>query len=345
MQRLVVNLRDVRPIWAIPDWALEEIRAALPKDWQLVEVRASADGQGDGGAVSREVLDAVVGAEVYIGYGAPRELVRAATRPPQGCLRWLHTGAAGVRGLLHSELLDSDVVLTNSAGIHAAPIADTVFAMILHFARGLDIAVRAQAERKWAQARFEAVDAPVLELEGTTLGILGLGGIGREVARRGVALGMRVRAIRRSGAPSTPNVELATGPNALPELLRETQFLVVTVPETAETRDLLDRDALRLLPRGAVVLNVARGKVVDEDALADLLAAGHLRGAGLDVFRKEPLPPESRLWTLPNVLILPHVSGTSARFWRRQTDLILDNLRRYLAGETLLNQVDKLAGY
>jgi phosphoglycerate dehydrogenase-like enzyme len=343
--RLVLNLRDVRPIWAIPDWAVEEIRAALPAGWEVVAVEGVADGRGDGGGAAAEVLDAVRGAEVYMGYGAPRELFLAATEPPEGRLRWIHSGAAGVGGALYPEMVRSEVLLTNSAGIHAPPIAESVLAMVLHFARGFDFAVRAQARRRWHPEPFEAADAPVREVSGAGLGVVGLGGIGTEVAWRAAALGMRVVATRRTPAPAPAHLELLTGDDALPRLLARSEFLVLCVPETAATWGLIGRAELERLPHGAVVINVARGRVLDEEALIDLLRAGRLRGAGLDVFSREPLPPDSPLWELPGVLITPHVSATSRGFWRRETDLILDNLRRYLAGQPLRNLVDKQAGY
>jgi phosphoglycerate dehydrogenase-like enzyme len=239
----------------------------------------------------------------------------------------------------------SEVILTNSAGTHAEPIADTVLAMIAYFARGLDWAVRAQAERRWDKAPFDAAGSPVRELAESTVGLLGLGGIGRAVARRAAALGMRVAALRRSGGEGPPGVEVLRGGGALERLLALSDYLVVTVPRTAETDGMVGARELALLPRGAVVINVSRGGIVDEAALAEALRGGRLRGAGLDVFGREPLPPESPLWSLPNALLLPHVSGTSHRFWRRETDLIVANLRRYASGERLLNTVDKHAGY
>jgi phosphoglycerate dehydrogenase-like enzyme len=345
MRRLVLNLRDARPVWAIPGWAVEEIRAALLPGWALVDVQAPADGQGDGGAIAPEALDAVRGAEVYIGYGAPRALFQAATAEPQGRLRWIHSGAAGVGGAMYPELVESEVILTNSAGVHGAPMAETVLAMVLHFARGIDFAVRAQQRREWLKEPFESADTPVRETTGLTLGIVGYGGIGAEVGSRAAALGMRVVATRRRPTAVPPYVELLTGDDALDRLLERSDFLVLAVPDTPATRNLVGREQLLRLPRGAVVINVSRGRVLDEDALASLLAEGRLRGAGLDVFHREPLSPDSPLWTLPNVLVTPHVSATSPQFWRRQTDLIVDNLRRYLAGAPLRNLVDKRAGY
>ena len=340
-RRIVVNLRERRPIWSAPEWALDEIRAALPDGWRLVAVPGAADGTGDGGGVAAEVLDAVRGAEVYLGWGVPREVFLAAGPS----LRWAHSASAGVGGALYPEMRASEVILTNSAGTHAEPIADTVLAMIAYFARGLDWAVHAQAGRRWDKAPFDTADSPIRELAESTVGLLGLGGIGRAVARRAAALGMRVVATRRSSGDGPPGVEVIRGDGALDRLLCISDYLVVTVPRTAETEGMIGARELGLLPAHAVLINVSRGDVVDEEALVEALRGGALRGAGLDVYPAEPLPPRSPLWALPNALLLPHVSGTSHRFWRRETDLIVNNLRRHLSGEPLLNTVDKQAGY
>jgi phosphoglycerate dehydrogenase-like enzyme len=345
MRRLVLDVNDPRPVWAAPPWVEQQIRAALPSDWEIQTVGAPADGRGDGGAPSAEVMAAVRGAEVYVGYGIQPELFHAATAPPHGCLRWVHSAAAGVGGSLHEAMVQSEVVLTNSAGIHAAPIAETVLAMMLHFTRGLDFAVRAQAEHRWDKESFDAADTPVCEISGATMGIIGFGGIGREVARRADALGMRVLAVKRTPGETPPGVELLTGNAGLDRLLERSDVLVVAVPETPTTRGLVGARELALLPRGAILINVARGRVLDEAALIEAVRAGRLRGAALDVFEREPLSADSPLWDLPGVLITPHVSGTSRQFWRREADLIVRNIGRYLAEEPLLNAVNKQHGY
>jgi phosphoglycerate dehydrogenase-like enzyme len=342
-RRLVFNMRDERPVWSPPAWVAERLRAALPAEWELVEVTAPVTGRGDGGGLSDEAAAAVRGAEVYLGLGLPRALLRAALEPPAR-LRWIHSGAAGVASLLHPELSGSGVVLTNSAGIHGPPMAETVLALLLHFARGLDLAVRAQRRGAWETAGFERTDSGIRELAGATLGIVGYGGVGRAVARRAAALGMRVLAVRRHPEPDDV-AEILAGDDALHRLLAASDFLVLTVPSTAATRGLIGAAELARLPNGAVLVNVARGDVVAEDALADALRSGRLRGAGLDVFSVEPLPAESPLWQLDNVLVLPHVSATTPRYWERETELILDNLQRYLSGSGLRNTVDIEAGY
>lgn len=336
-------MRDERPRWDPPPQTVAQIRSAFPSGWEVVETATPADGRGDGRGASDEALRAVAGADVYIGWGVPDSVVEAARA---GGLRWAHTLSAGVGASLGSAMRAADTILTNSAGIHADPMAETILAMILHFARGLDFAVHAQQHGRWDQSAFIAADSPIREVNGATLGILGLGGIGRAVARRALALGMQVIGLRRHpGREGPAGVEMLDGDGALDRLLARSYFLVVAVPETSETRGMLGPRELALLPAGALLVNVARGGVLDEQALIERLRGGHLRGAALDVFAHEPLPANSPLWALSNVLVLPHVSPTSNRFWRRQVDLIADNARRFLAGQPLLNTVDKHAGY
>ncbi|HEX6135084.1 MAG TPA: D-2-hydroxyacid dehydrogenase [Longimicrobiales bacterium] len=343
-------MRDERPVWTPPPSFIERLRAALPRDWDLVDVAAPVSGRGDGSGASDEAIRAIAGAEIYFGLGLPRELLLAALAGPRR-LRWIHTGAAGVRSLLQPELVASDIVLTNSAGVHAEPIAESVIGMMLHFARGFDHAVRGQARAEWRADLYERGESGVRELSGATLGIVGYGGIGRAVARRARALGMRVAALRRRSAGTARDgeddgvAEVIGGPHALPRLLEQSDVLVLTAPSTRDTRGMIGARELARLPDGAVLINVARGDLIDEPALLDALRTGGLRGAGLDVFTTEPLPPESPLWQLPNVLITPHVSATSPHFWEREGELILDNLDRYLDGRVLRNVVDPSAGY
>jgi phosphoglycerate dehydrogenase-like enzyme len=344
MRHAVFNMRDERPIWAPPPDVTARVARRLGRGWEITELAGPVSGRGDGGGVSDDALRAIDGAEIYFGLGLPRELLRAGLR--SGKLRWIHTGAAGVASLLHPELLESDVILTNSAGIHAEPIADTVLGMMLHFARGFDHAVHAQQRRSWDTSPWERTGSGIRELAGATVGIIGYGGIGRAVARRATALGMHVLALNRSGRTApTDAVELLVGPDALPQLLERSDFIVLAVPSTPDTRGLLGGRELDRVRPGAVLINVSRGDVIAEDALLAALREGRLRGAGLDVFGAEPLPPVSPLWGAPNVLITPHVSATTDRFWQRQEDLILGNIDRYLQGEPLRNAVDVHAGY
>lgn len=345
MRKLAINMADKRPIWAMPPWAEATIRAALPGDWDVAAIRAPVSGEGDGGGVTGEALTAVRGAEVYMGMGVPREIFLAATTGAEARLRWAHTGSAGVGAALYPEMLASDVVLTNSAGVMGAPIAETVIAMALYFARGLDLAAASGRERRWLKEAIYEPTSPVRELGGATMGIVGYGGVGREVGERARALGMRVLATKRTPAAAPAGVELVPGDAGLRRLLAESDFVALTVPGTPATKALIGREQLGLMKPEAVLINVARGSIVDEAALIEALQEGRLRGAGLDVFAKEPLPPGSPLWEMPNVLVTPHVSAVSPRYWQRETELIVENLGRYLAGRPLLNVVDKARGY
>ena len=386
MHKIILDLNDRRPAWAMPPWVPEEIRSALPPGWVLHVMETEADGSGDGMVnLDPALVEAARGAEIYLGYGVPAALLREGRG-----LRWVHSGAAGVRGSLTPEMLASPVLFTNSKGVHGPPMADTALGMILYFSRGLDFGVAAKARSHWDKDPFYSGDTPLVELAFSTVGIFGFGGIGREVAKRVTALGARVLAFdrgpeafegpgarfqegalhagegTRSGVPASgpaggrggpgeagafhgpgdlAAVEPLHGPEGFRRLLEESDFLVLTAPETPESRGVFDAEALsRVRPR-ATLINISRGPLVDEEALVAALKEGRLRGAGLDVFAREPLPEDHPLWALPNVLITPHVSAVTRHFWRRQTDLILENFRRYLAGERLLNLVDKQAGF
>ncbi|HJS43641.1 MAG TPA: NAD(P)-dependent oxidoreductase, partial [Gemmatimonadales bacterium] len=203
-----------------------------------------------------------------------------------------------------------------------------------------------QREGRWAKEEFADHADAVRELRDVRVGILGLGGIGTAVARRALALGMAVSGVRRQperGGP--PGVRGVGGLVDLPRLAAESDCLVIAAPHTSATAGAVDRAVLERLPRGALVINVSRGSLLDETALAALLDSRHLAGAALDVFATEPLPAGHQFWTHPRVLISPHVSAVTSRFWDRETALIVDNIKRYLAGSPLTNLVDLEAGY
>jgi phosphoglycerate dehydrogenase-like enzyme len=340
-RRLVLDLRTQRPVWRVPPDVVAAVQRAVGLGWEVVEVSTPVSSDGDGGSGSLEAVAAAAGAEVYLGFGVPPGVVEAG----RATLRWVHSCTAGI-GSSVALLRGSPIRLTNSAAVHAEPIADWVIAALAHFAKGFDHVVRAQAERQWIQGAFGERAITVRELADHRVGILGLGGIGTAVARRALALGMRVAGVRRRperGGP--PGLGWVGGRADLPRLARESDVLVIAAPRTAETDAAVGRDVLAGLPAGAVVINVSRGALVDEAALLERLDAGALRGAALDVFATEPLPPDHPLWTHPRVLVSPHVSPVTDRFWERESGLILENIRRYLAGSSLVNQVDLDAGY
>jgi phosphoglycerate dehydrogenase-like enzyme len=257
-----------------------------------------------------------------------REFVLALRDAKQ--LRWLHTFSAGVDNPWFQGLRARGVRLTTSSGANAVPIAHTVVLYLLALSR--DLARWQDAQRRRAWETHELVD-----LQGMTLGIVGLGPIGLEVARLGAALRMRVIGVRRTPAGDEP---CETWPMArLDELLAQVDALVLALPLTDDTRHLLDARRLALLKRGAWLVNVGRGGLIDEAALVAALQNGQLGGAGLDVFEVEPLPSESPLWSMPNVIVTPHNAGDSPANLHRATAIFLDNLMRFARGEALCNEV------
>jgi phosphoglycerate dehydrogenase-like enzyme len=268
----------------------------------------------------------------YVAGGQP--LFEALERAPH--LRWLHVFHAGMNGRFYARLLERDVLLSNSSGSHAEPIAQTVIGALLRFARGFAGWQEAQQEHRWARlhAPYEPAD-----LRGQTIVIVGVGAIGTHIGRIAQALGLHVVGVRRSpGRPGEPIDEFRT-PSELSELLPRADWLVLSCPLTSETRGLIDADALARLPRHARLFNVARGPVVVETALIDALWNGTIAGAHVDVFDEEPLPEDSPLWDLPNLILTPHNSSVSSGNDDRATAIFLDNLGRWKRGEPLVNRV------
>lgn len=276
-------------------------------------------------------------AEVWFGWGLSREMLAGARR-----LRWIQTTSAGVDRLLFDELRRSPILVTNASGVYSVPIAEQVLGMMLALARGLHVCVREQSQDRWPGP---ALRGKMDVLEGGTCVILGLGDIGTEVARRAKAFDMKVLGIRRRPTEKPPFVDELLGPDRMAEALARADYLVVALPLTPVTRHIIDAQALSVMKPSAYVFNVGRGALIDEGALIEALREGRLAGAGLDVFETEPLPEDSPLYRLDNVIITPHSAGGGPRNREKLLDLFCRNLRRYLAGEPLLNVVDKEAGY
>jgi len=280
---------------------------------------------------------------------------RLLSRSPR--LRWVHSATAGVERVLTPGTIERGLTITNARGVFSRPIAEYVIAMILAVSRRLPGILELQRERTWQP--LEGV-----EMRDLTIGIVGLGSIGRTVARLGAAVGARVIATRRrpgqprgpewdgeeaasrgADAPEESGPELLGGPEALPRLLGESDFIVLALPLTPDTERIIDDGALAAMQRGAWLINIARGRLVDEPALERALREGRLGGAILDTFRVEPLPPESPLWSVPNLIVTPHTSWSTGGALDRSVALFCDNLGRYRRGEPLLNVVDPALGY
>ena len=245
-------------------------------------------------------------------------------------LRWLHTFSTGVDHPVFGIFLDKGVRLTTSAGANARPIARTAIMHLLALSRRLPSLIDAQRDHRWTPFTFD-------ELEGARIAVVGMGAIGLEVIRLAQAMGMNVVGVRRSVVGDEPCETVPM--DQLTEVLPTVRALVLAVPLTTETTNLIDAAAISSLPIGAYVVNVARGEVIDQAALADALRRSRLGGAALDVFVEEPLPADSEMWDLPNTIVTPHSSGMTNQLPGRATDRFLENLRRYVAGEALVNEV------
>jgi phosphoglycerate dehydrogenase-like enzyme len=323
--------------WDLAPAYVEEIRRAFPA-WRIVQ----AEDPNGAARVAPE-------AEVIFAGEMPRELLRAASHA-----RWLHSVSAGVDRWFHPELVERDVVLTNSSGVHGAQISEMILGMALCFATGLHTLVAAQRSPR-PGARAESVIEDVrtgvrrhkFELEGQTMGVIGLGAIGDATARKAHGLGMRVLAARRHPADPPPYVArvLGSDPAGLAALLGESDHVALCLPLTPETDGLIGEAELRRMKQTAYIYNVGRGASIDQPALERALRDGWIAGAGLDVTVPEPPDERSPLWDMPNVILSQHTSGYSPRNTRRLVDLFIDNLRRYEAGEPLRNQVDKRLRY
>ena len=288
-----------------------------------------------------ELPAALTDAEVFYGWHLPADAFAAAQR-----LRWVHMAAAGVEANLFPALVQSPIVVTNSSGLHAAAMGEHVIGMMIALARNLATAMRLQQSRTWDRGNIITDGIGIRELHGANLLVIGLGPVGAAVARYAHALGMVVKAIRRNPTlAAPPGVEEVCGRENLAQLLGWADFVVLALPSTTETARLLDRDLLAAMRPTTFLVNVARGTVVDEPALVDALAAGRLAGAALDVFDAEPLSSSHRLWTLPNVIVTPHVSGYTPGYLDKALALFMDNLERHVRGTPLRNVVDKAAGY
>jgi len=316
---------------------LERIRHAAPGS-KIVNL--SVEGLADGPVDDVEVL--------LRGWLVAEAFDRLLARAPH--LTWVHSATSGVERALTPAARERDVLVTNARGVFSRPIAEHVLLMILAVSRHLPELLELQRERTWQPLEGR-------ELRELTIGIVGYGSLGRSVASLASAFGARVVAMRRhpegaaagvendSGFPFEPRVDRVVGPDRLHELLAESDIVVLAAPLTPETEGMIDEAAVGAMKRDAWLINVARGRLVDDTALVRALRDNRIGGAALDTFRDEPLPPGSPYWELSNVILTPHTAWSSARVLDRSIDLFCDNLVRFSRGEPLRNVVDPAAGY
>lgn len=269
---------------------------------------------------------------VAMGMTDIRPLFPQATR-----LKWVHALTAGVEGLIFPEMQNSQVILTNSRGIHGIPVSEHVLALILAFNRCLHQLIRQQLVKQWKRVLPD-------EIHEKTIGIIGLGSIGREIAKKSKGLGMQVLATKRRESQEI-FVDKMYAPDKLLDMLALCDFVVVALPLTEETRELLRLEHFTAMKRSAYLINIARGDVIRQADLVQALQEGLIRGAGLDVFDQEPLPEDNPLWDMPNVIISPHVAASSPYYLDRAIKTFADNLARYANGGEMFNIIDKIKGY
>jgi len=314
--------------WSIPRAWVEELRRKFPRHTFLEA--------WDGETLRRLLPDA----DVAFTPSVDRDLFRSLQR-----LRWVQSPAVGVGSLLYAEMIASAVVITNARGIRARAMAEHVLGVTIALARQLPAVLRYQVAHHWGQDVLEG-SGRIRTLNGLRMGIVGLGSIGIEVARLAAPFGLRISAIRRRVDQQAPaGVDEVLPPDRLPDVLARSDVVVLAAPLTGATRCLIGRGEVAAMKPGAWLINIGRGKLVDDAALVEALQTGHLGGAALDVFTHEPLDSGSPYWDLPNVIVTPHISGALEDYWVPLVALFSENLGRFEAGQPLLNVVDKEAGY
>lgn len=326
--KLLIFLHHPFNLWNAPGWFAERLRTKFPS-LDIVHLP-------DYKRVDAEIVDA----EIAVTWSVRPEQIKSAKK-----LRWIHSPAAAVHQLIFPELVESSIVLTNAREVHGPVVAEHVIAQVFALAKKIPDAVRLQEKHEWGQQRMWDALPHVREVAGATIGLVGLGSIGRAVAKSAKALGMRVLAVREHPEKGSDGADAVFGPEQIDDVFRQADYIVLATPVTGNTKAIANAERLALMNPGACLINVGRGPLVDESALAAALCEKKIGGAALDVFPKEPLAADSPLWDLPNLLITPHTAALTDKLWERHYALFAENLRRYLNHQPLLAVVDKRKGY
>lgn len=316
-------------LWKLPPWFGERLAQQFPG----LQIARRESYQG----IEAELSDAEVVFTISL---RPEQFAAART------LCWIHTPSAAVHQMLFPELINSSVILTNSREVHGLVVAEHVVALMFALAKKIPQSVLLQQRRIWGQETIWNEGQHPHEIAGATLGLIGVGSIGGRVARMAAGLGMRVIAVREHLEKGTPDgVEQVFPLSQLDQLLSQSDFVVIAAPLLAATERLINAERIARMKPSAYLINVGRGPQVDQAALIEALRTRQIAGAALDVFDREPLPEQSPLWDLDNLLITPHTAGLTGKLWQRHYQLFSENLRRYIASEPLLYVVDKSKGY
>ncbi len=307
------------------------VTARVPSDWEDRLIRSASGADVIMASEPEEALSAAPRATIIYGGRITGEILDAARR-----LEWCHVSSAGVDRIPLHKLRDRNITLTNSR-VQASAVADHAMALLLAWARRIPEAVRNQSCKNWERATGR-------ELKRSTMLIVGMGSIGSEVARRAVGFGMKVIGVRKQPQMMSYTQKVIT-PDEMDEALEEADYVVLACPLTAETRHIIGREELARMPSHSFLVNIGRGSLVDEDALIQALVEGSIAGAGLDVFSQEPLPGNSPLWDLENVVMTPHIGGSRQGGRAESVTFFMENLGRFFSGRPLLNVVDLDAGY
>jgi D-2-hydroxyacid dehydrogenase (NADP+) len=329
IRKLLIATEHQLNLYVAPEWFAERMKKDFPS-LEVVRLTSYA-----------RIADGIADADVVFSQVVNRDHFLAAKK-----LRWIHSPSAAVHQFLYPELTNSEVVLTNGREVHAPVVAEQVMAMIFALARKIPESVRFQLKHVWAQGIFWDTGISPTEVADATLGLVGLGSIGRNVAQRASAMGMKVIAVREHADRAKPeHVDEVLPASRLHELLSRSDYVVLSPPVTPATKGMIGREQLAAMKKTAYLINVGRGPLVVEADLVEALRSRQIAGAALDVFDQEPLPAESPLWDLENLLITPHTGGMTEKMWDRHYAVFTENLRRFMAREPLLAVVDKRAGY
>lgn len=327
MKALIVHFNTFE-LWHAPAWLSQRLQGDFPEH-QFVQLESND-------RVPHEIEDT----DIFVGYYlSPPDFVRGSK------LKWIHAPTAAVHQLMYPELVSSSVRVTNSTGIHGPVVAEHALALILALAKRIPHSMRYQQKKQWAQKQVWSGLPHPREIAGATAAVVGMGGIGSEFVRMAKALGMRVLAVRENPEKGTGGADEVYGSAQIDDVLPPADYVLLCAPVTAATSGIINAARLAKMKSDAYLVNVSRGPLIVEEDLIHALKQKQIGGAALDVFVQEPLPSESEFWSLDNVLITPHTASFTERLWERHYRHILENMKLFLAGQQLLNEVDKRRGY